>query len=108
VRQAGNSANEIATDLAKDLQNPIGDLISVPFRNNTDFNVGPHSGTQDILNVQPVIPIHISEDWNVITLTILPLVRSPSFQPGQSVPFGTAPISFSPFLSPKNFVDGWL
>ena len=97
-----------ATALAKKLQNPIGDLYSVPFQNNINFNTGPNKGTQDILNIQPVIPIHINEDWNVITRTILPLVWSPSFQPAQSVPFGLAPTTFSAFLSPKNPVDGWL
>ena len=106
--QQTGAATESATDLAKKLQNPIGDLISIPFQNNTNFNVGPHKGTQDILNIQPVIPIHLNDDWNLITRTILPLVWSPSFLPGQSVPFGTGPTSFSAFLSPKNFVDGWL
>ena len=66
-----------ASALAEKLQNPIADLISLPFQNNTNFNVGPNKGTQDILNIQPVIPIHINEDWNVITRTILPLVWSP-------------------------------
>src|SRR5271170_5138391 len=61
-----------ATALAKKLQNPIGDLYSIPFQNNTNFNTGPNKGTQDNLNIQPVIPIHITEDWNVITRTILP------------------------------------
>jgi hypothetical protein len=83
-------------------------LYNVPFQNNTNFNVGPHNGTQNILNIQPVIPIHLNEDWNVITRTILPLVWSPSFQPAQSVPFGTAPMAFSAFLSPKNPNDGWI
>jgi hypothetical protein len=106
--QGEGTAEESATDLAKKLQNPIGDLISIPFQNNTNFNVGPNKGTQDILNIQPVIPIHINEDWNVITRTILPLVWSPSFQPAQSVPFGLAPTSFSALLSPKNAVDGWV
>ena len=102
-------SGDTATDLAKKLQNPISDLISVPLQSNTNFNVGPHKGVQDILNIQPVIPIHINEDWNVITRTILPLVWSPSFQPGPSVPpFGLAPTSFSAFLSPKNPVDGWV
>jgi hypothetical protein len=101
------SAND-ATDLAKKLQNPIGDLYSIPFQNNTNFNTGPSKGTQDILNIQPVIPIHITADWNVITRTILPLVWSPSLQPAQSVPFGLASISFSAFLSPKNPIDGWV
>ena len=98
---AASSADD-ATELAKKLQNPIGDLYSIPFQNNTNFNTGPNKGTQDILNIQPVIPIHINDDWNVITRTILPLVWSPSFQPAQSVPFGLAATSFSAFLSPTN------
>lgn len=98
-----------ASAIAEKLQNPVGDLISVPFQNNTNFNVGPHKGTQDILNIQPVIPIHVAPNWNIITRTILPLVWSPSFQPAQSVPpFGLAPITFSAFLSPKNPVHGWV
>ena len=46
-----------AEELAKLAQNPVGNLISVPFQNNTNFNVGPLKGTQNILNIQPVIPI---------------------------------------------------
>src|SRR5277367_4295343 len=61
-----SSAND-TTELAKKLQNPIGDLYSIPFQNNTNFNAGPNKGAQDILNIQPVIPIHINENWNVIT-----------------------------------------
>jgi hypothetical protein len=72
------SSAEDATELAKKLQNPIGDLYSFPFQNNTNFSTGPNKGAQDILNVQPVIPIHINEDWNVITHTILPLIWQPS------------------------------
>jgi len=102
------SSGEDATELAKKLQNPIGDLYSFPFQNNTNFNTGPNKGTQDILNVQPVIPIHINEDWNVITRTILPLIWQPSLQPAQTVPFGTGPTTFSAFLSPKNPTNGWL
>jgi hypothetical protein len=96
-----------ASALAEKLQNPIADLISLPFQNNTNFNVGPNKGTQDILNIQPVIPIHINKDWNVITRTILPLVWSPSFQPAAAVPpFGLSPITFSAFLSPTRTIDG--
>jgi hypothetical protein len=104
-----NSANdEGASALAKKLQNPIGDLYSFPFQNNTNFNYGPNKGTQDILNIQPVIPIHVTEDWNIITRTILPLIWQPSLQPAQTVPFGTGPITFSAFLSPSRPVNGWL
>lgn len=71
---AGATIGDNASALAEKLQNPIGELISVPFQNNINFNVGPHAGTQDTLNIQPVIPIHLNEDWNLITRTILPLV----------------------------------
>jgi len=97
-----------ASALAEKLQNPVADLISLPFQSNTNFNVGPNKGTQDILNIQPVIPIHINQDWNLITRTILPLVWSPSFQPAATVPpFGLAPTTFSAFLSPTQEIDGW-
>ena len=97
-----------ASALAEKLQNPVADLISVPFQNNTNFNVGPHKGVQDILNIQPVIPIHVTPDWNVITRTIVPLTWSPSFQPAASVPpFGVSNTSFSAFLSPTSTIDGW-
>ena len=97
-----------ATAVAKKLQNPVGDLISVPFQSNTNFNYGPHQGTQELLNIQPVIPIHINDDWNIITRTILPLIWQPTLQPAQTVPSGTGPITFSAFLSPRNSVDGWV
>jgi len=105
---AGDASDDV-TDLAKKLQNPIGNLISVPFQSNTNFSVGPNHGTQEILNIQPVIPIHITPDWNIITRTILPLIWSPSYQPLTSVvPFGTGPITFSSFLSPSQTKHGWL
>src|SRR5947209_15176273 len=105
---ASSDANEDATQLAKKLQNPIGDLYSFPFQGNTNFSYGPNKGTQEILNVQPVIPIHVNADWNIITRTILPLIWQPSLQPIQTVPFGTGPTTFSAFLSPRNPVNGWL
>jgi hypothetical protein len=71
-----------------------GDLYSFPFH-NTNFNYGPHQGTQDIVNVQPVISNHVADDWNVITRTILPLIWQPSLRPGDTAPFGTGPTTFS-------------
>lgn len=103
----GSSAGN-ATDLAKKLQDPISDLIRVPFQNNMNFNVGPHKGTQDILNIQPVIPIHINADWNLITRTILPLVWNPSFSPARVPPFGLSPTTFAAFLSPSKSNNDWI
>ena len=59
-----------AEELAKLAQNPVGNLISVPFQNNTNLNVGPDKRTQNILNIQPVIPVSVSDEWNIITRTI--------------------------------------
>ena len=62
-----------AEELAKLAQNPVGNLISLPFQNNTNLNFGPDKGTQNILNIQPVVPISISSEWNIITRTIVPV-----------------------------------
>ncbi len=88
AKPADDSGGASDSDLAKKLQNPIGDLYSFPFQGNTNFGVGPHGGTQEILNIQPVIPLHISPDWNVITRTILPVVWNPDLSPLPSVPVG--------------------
>jgi hypothetical protein len=53
-------------DLAKKSQNPIADLVSVPFQSNTNFNAGPFNRTQEVLNIQPVVPLHINAEWNMI------------------------------------------
>lgn len=103
-----DSTGESATNLAKKLQNPVGDLYSFPFQSNTNFNYGPHKGTQENLNIQPVIPIYLNQDWNIITRTVLPLIWQPSLQPARTVPFGTGATTFSAFLSPKNPSNGWL
>jgi hypothetical protein len=90
-----------AEDLAKAAQNPIGNLISLPFQNNTNFDVGPQGGTQNILNIQPVIPFKVNEDWNIITRTILPLIWQPGFAPGEGTTFGLGDLQLSAFLSPS-------
>src|SRR4030095_11752736 len=73
-----------AEELAKLAQNPVGNLISVPFQNNTNFNFGPEKGTQNTSKPQPVYPIHVNEEWNIITRTILPVISQPSLGPGDS------------------------
>jgi hypothetical protein len=89
-----------AEELAKLAQNPVGNLISVPFQNNTNFNVGPQDRTQNILNIQPVIPIHVSSEWNIITRTILPVISQPA--PYDDRTNGIGNIDFTAFLSPAN------
>lgn len=85
--------------LAKQAQNPVADLISLPLQNNTNFGLGPDDRTQNILNVQPVWPIELNDDWNLITRTILPVVSQPL--PDGDRKNGLGDISFTAFLSPS-------
>ena len=92
---------ETATELAKKTQNPVADLISVPFQNNFNFGVGPNNVTQYVLNVQPVIPFKLTEDWNLITRTILPIINQPSIAPGAESAFGLGDLNPAFFFSPR-------
>ena len=89
-----------AEALAKAAQNPVANMISVPFQNNFNFGIGPEDVTQYILNVQPVIPISLNEDWNLITRTIIPIINQPSPAPGISPASGLGDINPSFFFSP--------
>jgi hypothetical protein len=91
-----------AEELAKLAQNPVGNLISVPFQNNTNLNYGPEKGTQNILNIQPVIPIEITKDWNIITRTIVPVIHMPALAPDIGSKDGIGDTVFTAFLSPAN------
>jgi len=86
--------------LAKAAQNPAAKMISVPFENNFNFGVGPNDATQYILNIQPVIPIGLSENWNLITRTIMPIINQPSPAPGVPGVSGLGDINTTLWLSP--------
>ena len=78
LRAEGNGTE----DLAKAAQNPVANMISLPFQNNTNFGVGLGNDIQNVFNIQPVIPFSLSEDWNLITPTIAPLIYQPELVPG--------------------------
>ena len=94
-------AQQKTEDLAKAAQNPVAAMISVPFQNNTNFNVGPFNRAQDILNIQPVIPITLNADWNLISRSIIPVMLQPSPTTDSSL-FGLGDISETLFLSPTH------
>jgi len=97
----GQAPDEAQTEeLAKEAQNPVAKLISVPFQNNLYFNTGPNHVTQYVLNIQPVIPISLNDDWNLITRTIVPIINLPSPAPGAPNAFGLGDINPTFFLSP--------
>ncbi len=92
--------------LARAAQNPVANMYSLPFQNNTNLNYGPRNHTQNILNIQPVIPITLNEHWNIITRTIIPVISQPGLSPGEGTTFGLGATQFSAFLSPARPTDG--
>ena len=88
--------------LAKATQNPVASLISVPFQNNTNFAIGPYDRTQNVLNVQPVIPAKISEHWMLISRIIQPIVWQPYSTQYTGGEFGFGDMSPTFFLSPAS------
>ena len=88
-----------ADELAKKLSNPIASLISVPFQYDYSRTYGD-DGHKNLLNIQPVIPMSISKDWNLISRTILPIIQQKNLQPDKTQ-FGLGDITQSLFFSPK-------
>ena len=93
-------ADTSTEDLAKAAQNPIANMISLPLQNNTTLNAGPQKQTLNVLNIQPVIPVKINDEWNLITRTILPIISQPGFVPGQDRVNGIGDIQVELFASP--------
>ena len=108
VTQAAEGAAESDADaMARKLANPVGSVYSVPIE--TTFDYGAANGDATFINLQPVIPVTLNEDWNLITRTIIPLIDAPGVpvgSPGNPSPefgprkFGLGDLSYSMFLSP--------
>ncbi len=96
-------------DLAKQLANPIADLISLPIQSNLDFGVGPGDGTVWRTNIQPVIPFSLNDDWALISRTILPVVEQEGLAlSGNALDeSGLGDITQSFFFSPKQSEIVW-
>jgi hypothetical protein len=91
-------------NLQKATQNPVASLISVPLQNNTNFGANPGYRNQDVLNIQPVIPIGISKDWNLLLRWITPIIYQPvPNAPGtpETGEYGLGDMQPTFFISPK-------
>jgi hypothetical protein len=101
---ADDSSNASADNaqLAEKLNNPVASLISVPLQFNYDSSIGPNrDGHKNFLNIQPVIPFQINDDWNLISRTILPVVSQSNTSPGSGSQHGIGDITQSFFFSPR-------
>jgi hypothetical protein len=104
--RAQESSEQNTEKIAKQSQNPIANLISVPMEN--DFY--PHTGTDKedsyVLEMKPVVPIKLSSDWNLITRTIIPVIQTPELAPGINGTSGLGDIQESLFFSPTKAGPG--
>ena len=108
IGNAQEKAEQSASDLAKKTQNPVADLISLPFQYNTYFETGPKAKTQNVLLVQPVVPIGLNESWNFIARPIIPLMEQPPLTNAQNRNHGLGNVQFQGFFSPKDKVGDWI
>ncbi len=89
-------------ELAKKSQNPVGNIVSLPFQNNTSFGIGPDDKVSNVLNIQPVYPTSLGEKWNLINRAIVPVSYRQEFIPGTGSAFGLGDISYTGFISPAD------
>jgi hypothetical protein len=90
---------------AQEAQNPIANVISIPFQNNTYLNYGPYRLTSNVLVVQPVIPISISDDWNLISRWVTPIAALPRVSATQGSEFGLGNMEPEFYFSPTHVGD---
>src|SRR5260370_40369239 len=89
-------------NLQKDVQNPVASLTLVPFQNNTNFDAGPVSRTQNVLDIHPMIPVNISSYWQVIVRIVQPVTWQPYPNQNTGGEYGFGDMAPDFFFSPRH------
>ena len=112
----GEEKEESATEINKKLTNPVSDLWSITFQqNNYMLDMGPGKAYWNSnLNFQPVMPVALTKDWNLITRPVMTVFNSvphpnPYFPPQIERTMGFGDTVLLEMLSPSsNLVGNWL
>jgi len=100
VSSEGGPPEQSDEDLQKAVQNPVADLISVPFQNNINYQIGPYDRASDTLNIQPVIPAGLSERWMLVARIIVPVIYQPDTAAAEGGSSGLGDANPTFFLAP--------
>jgi len=83
-------------------QNPIANVVSIPFQDNTSFNVGPYGRPENVLLVQPIVPFSVSSDWTVVSRWVTPIISAPRLSPTSGARSGLGNIEPQFYLTPAH------
>lgn len=98
---AESAAAQESADLAQKVANPISNLVSVPFQYNLDEGYGSLGGQRRVVNIQPVVPFRLSDNWTLVSRTIIPMIDQDAFAPGGESVSGLGDIVQSFFFVPS-------
>jgi hypothetical protein len=94
-------------ELANELNNPLADLMIFPIQMNYDKDIGPRDdGWRLRTDIQPVIPFHLTESWNFLSRTVIPVTYQEDVDPDEGSQFGLGDILQGLFFTPKNPTSG--
>ena len=93
-------------ELADKLANPVANMVSIPFQNNSDWGIGEYNGSKNTLNFQPVLPLTLNNNLNLITRMVLPIIDQRDVTGPDTHQFGLADATLSAFFSPSGSKNG--